>query len=606
MNNNDRINLIHRISKLEGLTDRERSTLLGLLRESKTYGLVWEDKPEAVEERMQEELPVLREVPERALISDSKDAPNHILIEGDNLEALTTLAYTHAGRIDVIYIDPPYNTGNKDFVYNDSFVDREDTYRHSKWLSFMSRRLRIAKQLLSDKGVIFISIDDNEQANLKLLCDEIFYESNFISNIIWEKADSPRMDAKVISSRHDFILAYAKDISTLPLHKIRISDIPAHYNKVDSNGRRYYLKPLRYMGNADAREDRPNMYFPIIAPDGTEIYPKRADGSDGRWRWTQQKVENEFAKLEFLNTKNGWSVNTRLYADDISDVPVETIWYNKDVEGNRQAIATIKNIFGSEKTFTNPKPIKLLKRIISIVGNDSSTVLDFFAGSGTTLHATMQLNAEDGSHRQCILVTNNENGICENVTYERNRRVIQGYTTPKGEQVAGLTGNTLRYYKTDFVGRTRSVQNMRRLVNLSTDMLCIKEDLYTEQPTFCGERTYKNIFRYFSDGQKQMLVIYREEAIEHLVELIYDMDVTDKIKIYVFSPSEDPWEDSFEDVSDKVELCALPAAIYNAYRRILPKKKDAATAPEEDATATYKAENPVNGMLNFTDEGDEA
>ena len=606
MNNSDRINLIHRISQLEGLTDRERSTLLGLLRADKAYGLVWEDKPEAVEERMQEELPVLREVPERALISDSKDAPNHILIEGDNLEALTTLAYTHAGRIDVIYIDPPYNTGNKDFVYNDSFVDREDTYRHSKWLSFMSRRLRIAKQLLSDKGVIFISIDDNEQANLKLLCDEIFYESNFISNIIWEKADSPRMDAKVISSRHDFILAYAKDISTLPLHKIRISDIPAHYNKVDSNGRRYYLKPLRYMGNADAREDRPNMYFPIIAPDGTEIYPKRADGSDGRWRWTQQKVENEFAKLEFLNTKNGWSVNTRLYADDISDVPVETIWYNKDVEGNRQAIATIKNIFGSEKTFTNPKPIKLLKRIISIVGNDSSTVLDFFAGSGTTLHATMQLNAEDGSHRQCILVTNNENGICENVTYERNRRVIQGYTTPKGEQVAGLTGNTLRYYKTDFVGRTRSVQNMRRLVNLSTDMLCIKEDLYTEQPTFCGERTYKNIFRYFSDGQKQMLVIYREEAIEHLVELIYDMDVTDKIKIYVFSPSEDPWEDSFEDVSDKVELCALPAAIYNAYRRILPKKKDAATAPEEDATATYKAENPVNGMLNFTDEGDEA
>ena len=606
MNNNDKINLVHRISQLEGLTDRERSALLGLLRENKTYGLVWEDKPEAVEERMQEELPVLREVPERALISDSRDAPNHILIEGDNLEALTTLAYTHAGRIDVIYIDPPYNTGNKDFVYNDSFVDREDTYRHSKWLSFMSRRLRIAKQLLSDKGVIFISIDDNEQANLKLLCDEIFYESNFISNIIWEKADSPRMDAKVISSRHDFILAYAKDISTLPLHKIRISDIPAHYNKVDSNGRRYYLKPLRYMGNADAREDRPNMYFPIIAPDGTEIYPKRADGSDGRWRWTQQKVENEFAKLEFLNTKNGWSVNTRLYADDISDVPVETIWYNKDVEGNRQAIATIKNIFGSEKTFTNPKPIKLLKRIISIVGNVSSTILDFFAGSGTTLHATMQLNAEDGGHRQCILVTNNENGICENVTYERNKRVIQGYTTPKGERVAGLTGNTLRYYKTDFVSRTRSVQNMRRLVNLSTDMLCIKENLYAEQPTFCGERTYKNIFRYFDNGRKQMLVIYREEAIERLVELIYGMDVTERIKIYVFSPSEDPWEDSFEDVSDKVELCALPAAIYNAYRRILPKKKDAAATPEEDEATTHKAENPVNGMLNFTDEGDEA
>lgn len=606
MNNNDRINLIHRISEIEGLSDKERSALLGLLRESKTYGLVWEDKPEAVEERLRDELPVLTEVKERALISEDKDAPNHILIEGDNLEALTTLAYTHAGRIDVIYIDPPYNTGNKDFVYNDSFVDREDTYRHSKWLSFMSRRLKIAKQLLSDKGVIFISINDNEQANLKLLCDEIFYESNFISNIIWEKADSPRMDAKVISSRHDFILAYAKDISTLPIHKIKVTEIPVHYNKVDANGKRYYLKPLRYMGNADAREDRPNMYFPIIAPDGTQIYPKRADGTDGRWRWTQQKVENEYTKLEFLNTKNGWSVNTKLYADDISDIPVETIWYNTDVEGNRQAIATLKNIFGSEKAFTNPKPIKLLKRVISIVGNDYSTVLDFFAGSGTTLHATMQLNAEDDGHRQCILVTNNENGICENVTYERNKRVIQGYTTPKGEHVAGLTNNNLRYYRTGFVSRNRSVQNMRRLVNLYTDMLCIKEDLYTEQPTFCGERTYKGIFRYFDDGQKQMLVIYREEVIDRMVELIYGMDVKGKIKIYVFSPSEDPWEDSFEDVSDKVELCALPAAIYNAYRRILPKKKDAAVLPEADAQATNEKENPTDGMLNFTDEGDEA
>ena len=156
------------------------------------------------------------------------------------------------------------------------------------------------------------------------------------------------------------------------------------------------------------------------------------------------------------------------------------------------------------------------------------------------------------------------------------------------------------------MGRTRSVQNMRRLVNLSTDMLCIKEDLYAEQPTFCGERTYKNIFRYFDNGRKQMLVIYREETIDRLAELIYGMDVTDKIKIYVFSPSEDPWEDSFEDVSDKVELCALPAAIYSAYRRILPKKKDAATTPEGDAATTHEAENPVNGMLNFTDEGDEA
>lgn len=600
MNSNDRANLIKRINTLEGLTDKERSALLGLLRENKTYGLVWEDKPEDVEERLRDELPILTEVPERAIISEDKDAPNHILIEGDNLEALATLAYTHEGKIDVIYIDPPYNTGNKDFIYNDSYVDKEDSYRHSKWLSFMSRRLKIAKKLLSDRGVIFISIDDNEQAQLKMICDEIFNEVNFIGNIIWEKADSPRMDAKIISSRHDFIVTYAKDISTLPLNKIKLYEIPSHYNKLDSEGRRYYLKPLRYMGNADSREDRPNMFFPIIAPDGEKVYPKRADGSDGRWRWSLDKATKEFDKIEFIKTKNGWSVNTKIYADSVIDTPVETIWYNKDVESNRQAIALLKNIFGSEKIFTNPKPIKLIKRIVSIVGGSNSTILDFFAGSGTTLHATMQLNEEDGGHRQCILVTNNENNICEEVTYERNKRVIQGYANAKGEEVAGLTKNNLRYYRTGFVGRSRSMQNMRKLVNLATDMLCIKEDLYTEQNTFGGQKTYKGIFRYFDNGKKQMLVIYREEAINELVDIIYDLDITQPIKVYVFSPSEDPWEGSFDNVSDKVELCALPQAIYNTYRRILPKKKDAIVMPEEDALATTEEEKEqFNGMLNF-------
>ena len=600
MNSNDRANLIKRINTLEGLTDKERSALLGLLRENKTYGLVWEDKPEDVEERLRDELPILTEVPERAIINEDKDAPNHILIEGDNLEALATLAYTHEGKIDVIYIDPPYNTGNKDFIYNDSYVDKEDSYRHSKWLSFMSRRLKIAKKLLSDRGVIFISIDDNEQAQLKMICDEIFNEVNFIGNIIWEKADSPRMDAKIISSRHDFIVTYAKDISTLPLNKIKSYEIPSHYNKLDSEGRRYYLKPLRYMGNADSREDRPNMFFPIIAPDGEKVYPKRADGSDGRWRWSLDKATKEFDKIEFIKTKNGWSVNTKIYADSVIDTPVETIWYNKDVESNRQAIALLKNIFGSEKIFTNPKPIKLIKRIVSIVGGSNSTILDFFAGSGTTLHATMQLNEEDGGHRQCILVTNNENNICEEVTYERNKRVIQGYANAKGEEVAGLTKNNLRYYRTGFVGRSRSMQNMRKLVNLATDMLCIKEDLYTEQNTFGGQKTYKGIFRYFDNGKKQMLVIYREEAINELVDIIYDLDITQPIKVYVFSPSEDPWEGSFDNVSDKVELCALPQAIYNTYRRILPKKKDAIVMPEEDALATTEEEKEqFNGMLNF-------
>ena len=203
----DKIALKNKIRALEGLTNDEKAALLELLNKQKKYGLVWEDKPEDVEERLRDELPVLKEVKDRFVSSEDPEAPNHVLIEGDNLEALTALTYTHAGKIDVIYIDPPYNTGNKDFIYNDSFVDSEDSFRHSKWLSFMSKRLKLAKGLLSDKGVIFISIDDNEQAQLKLLCDEIFGSNDFVGNIIWEKADSPRMDAKIMSSRHDFIIA---------------------------------------------------------------------------------------------------------------------------------------------------------------------------------------------------------------------------------------------------------------------------------------------------------------------------------------------------------------------------------------------------------------
>lgn len=628
MNNNDRINLIHRISEIEGLSDKERSALLGLLRESKTYGLVWEDKPEAVEERLRDELPVLTEMKERALISKDKDAPNHILIEGDNLEALTTLAYTHAGRIDVIYIDPPYNTGNKDFVYNDSFVDKEDSYRHSKWLSFMSRRLKIAKQLLSDKGVIFISIDDNEQAQLKLLCDEIFGGDNFIATFPRITKASGKTTDK-IAQNHDYVLLYAKIENHCVINGLPHDDEGYKYKD------EFYQERGKYKLNQtldyDSLSYSSSLDYPITISNETfypggnvDAYMNRKNGqhkrADWAWRWSNDlfKFGYDNGFIVVKSSKNGKRIYTKTYQNvNIEKIGTGYEIVKKDRLKPIQSIQLIDNSFSNdnakkelsvifdEKVFDYPKPTSIMSYLLKAIPN-CNYVLDFFAGSGTTLHATMQLNADDGGHRQCILVTNNENGICENVTYERNKRVIQGYTTPKGEHVTGLTNNNLRYYRTGFVSRNRSVQNMRRLVNLSTDMLCIKEDLYTELPTFCGERTYKGIFRYFDDGQKQMLIIYREEVIERLVELIYGMDVKGKIKIYVFSPSEDPWEDSFEDVSDKVELCALPAAIYNAYRRILPKKKDAVVSPEADAQATNEKENQTDGMLNFTDEGDEA
>ena len=605
----DRRKLIKRVQTLDGITDDERAALLGLLRESKTYGLVWEDKPEDVEERLREELPVLTEVSDRAIISENPDAPNHIIIEGDNLEALSTLAYTHAGKIDVIYIDPPYNTGNKDFIYNDSYVDSEDGYRHSKWLSFMSKRLRIAKKLLSDRGVIFISIDDNEQANLKLLCDEIFNGFTFISSIIWRKQGGGKSDSKYIANNTEYILCYGNKETERFSTQAPDAEI---FNKTDENGRKYRLMSLDF-GSLSYHK---SLDYPITLPNGIICYPggskekweERQKGNystkDWTWRCSPKEYQRrlEAGTIEFTyNKRTGrWKVQERLYLDTRDGGLFENIILDFT---NRTANNEIQSIFGN-RSFAYPKPTLLIKFLVSLIHGISFTVLDFFAGSGTTLHAVMQLNAEDGGKRTCILCTNNENGICENVTYERNKRVINGYTKPNGEAVEGLHNNNLRYYRTAFVGRSRSVQNMRRLVNLSTDMLCIKEDLYTEKKQFAGQKTYKGVFRFFDDGKLQMLVIYREEAIAELVPLIASTDYAEPIKVYVFSPSEDPWEAEFEDVADKVQLCALPQAIYNTYKRILPKPKDRNIAAEEQ-TAEPKQDS-VGGFFDFAEEGGEA
>ena len=329
----------------------------------------------------------------------------------------------------------------------------------------------------------------------------------------------------------------------------------------------------------------------IIVENGKNTNAFKAKGN---FKWGQNNLNNEVANGTYFLIKS-FQFSPRFQKSNKSTkVPSNIIDEDVCVGTNEDAQKEMDSL-GINFSYAKPSSLITYLSKIPFWEDKDITILDFFAGSGTTLHATMELN-KDGGHRKCILVTNNENGICENVTYERNKRVIQGYTTPKGEQVAGLTDNNLRYYRTDFVGRSRSVQNMRRLVNLSTDMLCIKEDLYEEQREFAGQQTYKSVFRYFDNGRKRMLVIYREEAVEQLARLIAQTDFNEKIKVYVFSPSEDPWEETFEEVADKVELCALPAAIYNAYRRVLPKQHD-----EIIGAGETEQEPQTDGMLNFTD-----
>ena len=564
----DKSALVDKIKTLEGLTNDEKADLIGLLRSHKKYGLVWEEKKEDVEERLREQLPVLTEVKERAILSDDTDAPNHILIEGDNLEALTALSYSHEGKIDVIYIDPPYNTGNKDFVYNDSYVDSEDSYRHSKWLSFMHKRLKIAKRLLSEKGVIFISIDENEEANLKLLCDEIFLERNFIGNITWESTTQPINVGSArfqLQQKTEFILCYAiSKANKAPfILKIDNSSSPT-YPHIGKLGQ----CRLEIIEKSDAGQyKRDTMKFPIMGQ-----YPregKRWQIGEDTAKWL---VKNN--RIEIINGIVKKAIYPEDELDKIKYYPFWSHFSSESVGSALKAKEELNDIMGKAVGFDTVKPTKINKEIFEHF-HKNTIILDFFAGSGTTLHATMQLNAEDGGNRQCILVTNNENKICEEVTYVRNERVINGYTTPKGEHIEGLKHNTLRYYKTDLLSRDRSPRNMRALMSAATDLLCIKEDLYTEQPMFGRYKTHPKALRYFAKDDKQMLILYREEYVPEIVEEIKTIDFgKSKLKIYLFSPGRYAFEDDFFEVQDKVQLVALPAAIYDAYQKVLPTRKD--------------------------------
>ena len=610
--------LILKLKQLKGISHDELSYLINLVN-TKKYGLVWEDKREDVEVLLRTQLPVLREVVEKRILakdlpqefkpvvskeetlfsstenqcnndnqvnksSDNVAAPNHILIEGDNLHALTALSFTHEGKVDVIYIDPPYNTGNKDFKYNDSIVDKEDSYRHSKWLSFMDKRLRIAKRLLSEKGVIFISIDDNEQAQLKMLCDEVFSEINFVDNIIWEKVFAPKNDAKYFSASHDFILVIAKNKllwnrNLLP----RTEEMNARYSNPDKDKRGSWTS-----GDCSVKTYSANTDYPITTPSGRIVNPPKGYC----WRFNKEKFQELVKdKRIWFGTKGENVPRFKRFLTDVQDglVPI-TIWKKEEAGHNQDAKQEMNAVLHDvQLVFDTPKPTKLLNRILKISTKKDKPyiILDFFAGSGTTLHATMQLNAEDGGNRQCILVTNNENNICEEVTYERNRRVIQGYKNIKGEWVGGLTNNNLRYYKSEFVPSAKTDVNRRRLTQLSTELLQIKDDCYTDITEV--ESFDRNRCSIHTNGRgKYMIVVYYSrtqiEVTEQLCTWIASRtDLSEKVKVYGFSSETEVLAYDFYEVADRISAVPLPDAIYNAYRATLRTLKlDKRAAPPQN------------------------
>ncbi len=353
----------------------------------------------------------------------------NVYISGDNLDALQHLVKSYSGRVKVIYIDPPYNTGSDGFVYNDKFnfsaaelaerldVPRERAERilsmtrrgsasHAAWLTFMLPRLSFARDLLSDDGVIFISIDDNEQANLKKLCDEVFGEENFIGNVVRPTGQTTGQDSGGLGSSFDYILVYSKN----PEFEMNGLDLTEkdklRFQNQDDVGF-YAYDQLRKTGSNDKREDRPNMYYGIENPDGNVLYPTAATGYDSRWRVERKTYDNLVKENMILwkktkrNDMEIWWPYVKYYLDGRTKRP-SPLW--ADLEGNKKAAREVRDLFDGKKVFDFPKPVDLLLRVIQIASEKNSLILDFFGGSSTTAHAVMQKNAEDGGNRTYILV----------------------------------------------------------------------------------------------------------------------------------------------------------------------------------------------------------
>ena len=535
------------------------------------FGLIWENKPEDVVDECKNKIPVLEEVSDKRIVTDSKK-PINILIEGDNYHSLSVLNYTHKGRFDVIYIDPPYNTGAKDWRYNNDYVDINDAFRHSKWLSMMGKRLKLAKSLLKDDGVLVCAIDENEQAHLGALLEELFSEREIHCVTI---VHNPRgIQGNNFSYTHEYaFFVFQKGLRVIGRRKIKTEDVD--------------WRNLRDNGGESLRTDAKNCFYPIIVENDKIIgfgdvvasgvhpksqvvrkgkqwwvYPVDRAGIERKWRYARQSVEEIVKLLRAKKTGSGYEIEL---GKDYGTV--RTVWQDSRYDANEYGTKIVHSLV-SDTDFDFPKSIWNTYDCIApiLYSRKDAIVLDYFAGSGTTGHAVMVLNNEDGGNRQFFLCTNNEKDIATEVCYPRIKKVIEGFKDVEKNQktLAGLGGN-LSYQKTAFVDSEGisevSDKTKIKLTHKTGQMIALREGALFEQ----GKNEYWQIF---ADGPKKLWVgIYFKEDKSKLQDLVDVLSGKDKAVIYIFGWGKNEYKNAYPE-HQNIRLEDIPEPILEVYKEL--------------------------------------
>ncbi len=535
-------------------------------------GLVFEDKTEDVVEQSKVKVPVLKEAVKNRL-DLNKEYPNNLMIEGDNYLALSVLSYTHKKNIDLIYIDPPYNTGAKNWKYNNDYVDKDDEYRHSKWLSFMRHRLNLAKNLLKDDGVLICAIDENEQAHLNVLLEQLFpaHERHLITIV-----HNPRgIQGTNFSYTHEYaVFVIPKNLKTIG-------------DKVIDDGEISW-RGLRDNGGESLRTDARNCFYPIIVKDGkvigfgdvvpndihpkreeekkngTYIYPIDNEGVERKWRYARQSVDKIKHLLRITDGRGGKEVQI---GKDFGKY--RTVWIDKKYDANEYGAKLLRELVPTSD-FDYPKSLyTVYDCLFAVVGErPHANVLDFFAGSGTTGHAVLEMNKIDGGNRKFILCTNNENnnggngGIAESVCYPRIKAVINGYKNKKNEKAAGIPSN-LFYYQTDLVDieQIHKVPDEAkiRITYEAGEMIGVREDTLNE--------IEKNDWWQIFEGNGKLTAIYFKEDKTKLGELITKLEKKNlPTALYIFSWGKNEYKGEYSSANIRVE--DIPEPIIEVYKEI--------------------------------------